>query len=381
MKTEMSSRERVLAAMSRKPVDHVPCAPFTTPQDWPQRIGKTWRYPFGPSVPETLDYLVGTLGVDQTVTCSWGYYPEAGVSSRAWMDGGIIHKTYATPSGEMHASVRYDGHWPHGLDIPFFSDYNSSHYVEPWVKTRRDVDCLRHILLPPRSRDEMEEVRFRFTETSRLAANHGLATIFYFGLGLTGALQMFGAESMCLLAASEPELIDDYLGVDHQWNLRNYEIALDLGFDMIRRNGFYETCDFFSPRMLDRFLGRRLAEEIKLVHQAGRIIGYTLLTGVVPMLDNLSRLDFDCIVCPDIFMKGMDGPAIAGKLKKTSFWTGPSDTIHMPWPATEKVREAVRYVFDVFGKTGLLITPCSASKAVFPWENVLAMIDEWKKLR
>ena len=60
----------------------------------------------------------------------------------------------------------------------------------------------------------------------------------------------------------------------------------------------------------------------------------------------------------------------------TSFWTGPSDTIHMPWERPDEVREAVRYIFQVFGAIGLILTPCSSSKAVFPWENVLAMVDE-----
>jgi len=114
----------------------------------------------------------------------------------------------------------------------------------------------------------------------------------------------------------------------------------------------------------------------------GRGGGQTLLTGVMPMLDYLARLDFDCIMCLGVFMKGADAVKIKQKLgDRKSFWTGPSDTIHMPWNKTNEVRKAVRYVFEVFGKRGLLITPCSSSKAVFPWENVLAMIDEWKKLR
>jgi hypothetical protein len=47
----------------------------------------------------------------------------------------------------------------------------------------------------------------------------------------------------------------------------------------------------------------------------------------------------------------------------------------------ERILAAVRRVFDVCGKTGPLITPCSFGKAVFPWANVLAIVDEWKKLR
>ncbi len=109
------------------------------------------------------------------------------------------------------------------------------------------------------------------------------------------------------MAVDNPELIDAYLELDHALNLKNYEIALDMGVDIIRRNGFYETTDFFSPALLSRFLARRLNEEA--------------------------------------------------------------------------VREAVRDTFAIFGKTGLIIAACSSAKAPFPWENTLAMVHEWKKLR
>ena len=378
----MSSRERVLAAMRRRPVDHVPCAPFMNAQDASQRMGRRWQYPFGPSVPETLEYMVGTLGVDQIVSLSWEHFPEPGVSSRVWMEGDTIHKNVQTPSGRLAAAVRYDANWPHGLDIPFFSDYNPSHFIEPWLKSMADVACMRHILLPPKSRDELEQIRFSHRVAKDLAGRYGLATCFSFGSGLTGALQVFGPSEVCLLAAAEPGLIDAYLALDHAWTMANYEIALDLGVDIVRRNGFYESSDFYSPSMLQSFLAQRLREEVSIVHQAGTVIGYTLLTGYVPMLDYLSKLDLDCIMCPDVFMKGGDAAALNRALGgRTSFWTGPSDTIHMPWDRPEEVRAAVRHVFAAFGRTGLLITPCSSSKAVFPWGNVLAMVDEWKKLR
>lgn len=228
----------------------------------------------------------------------------------------------------------------------------------------------------------MERIRFNLGETRRLADAYGLAICFSSGSGLTGAVQVFGPTAVCELALTEPELVDAYLELDHQLNLRNYKLALDLGFDMIRRNGFYETCDLFSPALLEQFLFRRLQEEIRLVHAGGRVIGYTQLTGIMPILDYLKRLEFDCLICPDVFYHGMDAVKIKAALgAKTSFWTGPSDTLHMPWDKPEAVREAVRHVFNTFGKTGLILTPCSSSKAVFPWENVLAMIDEWKALR
>lgn len=378
----MTSKERVLAAFRRQPVDYVPCAPFMNCQDAVQRRGKRWQYPFGNSTVEMVDYMVGQLGADQVLGFNWGFYPEPAVSSKAWMEGETIYKTWITPSGELHASINYNDAWPHGLDIPLFSDYLPAHGIEPWIKSIRDVECLRHILLAPQSRDDWDRIRFNLRATRRLADTYGLAICFGSGTGLTGAVQVFGPTAVCELALTDPGLVDAYLELEHQYNLRNYELAMDLGIDMIGRNGFYETCDLFSPALLERFLFRRLQEEIRLVHAGGRVIGYTQLTGIMPMLDYLARLEFDCIVGPDVFFHGMDAVKINAALgAKKSFWTGPSDTIHMPWDKPEEVRQAVRHVFNVFGKTGLIITPCSSSKAVFPWNNVLAMIDEWKALR
>jgi hypothetical protein len=96
----------------------------------------------------------------------------------------------------------------------------------------------------------------------------------------------------------------------------------------------------------------------------------------------LSASGIDALLCPDPFFRGADpGKLVEGMGGSTCFWTGPSDTVHMPWADTEKVREAVRETFRIFGKKGLIITPCSSAKAVFPWENFTAMVDEWKKLR
>jgi hypothetical protein len=378
----MSSHQRVLSTMARKPVDYVPCSPLMNFQPEDQRWGKRWQYPFGPSMREKLDYMVGELGVDQILQTGIGFYPDSEVSSRVWMEGDIIHKTWTTPSGELHAAIRYDEHWLSGFDISFFDDYNPSHFVEPWIKTIQDVDCLRHILQPPCTPDDLAKVRFQFDECKRLAKRYGIALCMDHGLGLTGAVNMFGPTEISTLCISDPDLVDAYLEVDHRYNLKTMEIGLDLGADIIRRNGFYETCDLYSPAVLKRFLGNRLRRETDLVHSAGKLFGYTILSGYVPIIDHLSDAGFDSLFCPDIFLRNGNGRMLADTMgKNTSFWTGPSDTIHMPYDRPEEVRKAIRRVFEIFGRTGLIVTPCSSAKAVFPWENILAMVDEWKKLR
>ena len=377
----MTSRERILAAVQRKPVDHVPCAPFMNPQSYVQRLGKLWQYPFGPSREEIIDYMVRVQGVDQVLDYAWGFYHTPGVSEEKWMDGDILHKNIHTPSGTLHAAVRITEGWPHGYDIPLIDDYLPAHCVEFWIKNEQDVACLRHIMQPPSTKNELAAIRFSHNEAKQLAKRYGIATCFAFGRGLTGAVSLFGPSEVCMAVLDQPGLVEEYLEIEHECTMKSYEIALDLGVDMVRRNGFYESCDLFNPTVLRELVHPRIAKEAKLVHEAGNLFTYTLFSAVMPMLEDIKKLDLDSLVCLDIFIKNEDGALISKVLSpRMSFWTGPSDTVHMPVDDPEAVRRAVRHVFDAFGKRGLIITPCASSKAVFPWGNVLAMIDEWKKL-
>lgn len=378
----MSSRERVLAAIRRKPVDYVPCSLFFNQLSPQQRVGHRWQFPWQSSGGGGIEYCIEQLGTDQVVYVSvGGFHPEDDVSSKVWTESGLLHKVWSTPAGEVHAAVRPDEHWPHGRDVPFFSDF-IGHYVEPWLKSPADLECLRHILLPARTEEHLAALRSGYQKSKAIADRFDLATFTTIGSGLTGALHLAGAEAICIMTIDQPELVDAYLELDHRLNVRHMEIAVDLGVDVIRRNGFYESADFYSPATLERFLAKRLRKEIQTVHEGGKLIGYTIHTGIMPILDYLAGLDFDCILHTDTAFEGVDLAKINAKLgRRKSFWTGPSGTYHMWSDEPDPVRRAVREVFEAFGKTGLILTACPSVHSIMPWENTLAMIDEWKKLR
>ncbi len=376
----MNGRERVLAAMRRQPVDYVPCCPLVNPLTEVQRRGQPWNFPWA-APGDGVEYLATDMGTDPVVPLWWmgGISPDPEVTSRVWHEGERLHKSFQTPAGELHASIVANELWPFGEDIPFFHDF-VGHYREFWIKTQQDVDCMAHILKAPRRRQEIDELRAGFLRGKALADRLGLATMATVGSGLTGALYMFGAEGVCLLTIDDPGLVDSYLEVEHRWNLDVLDLVLDWGADIIRRNGFYESADFYGPDMLGKFLGKRLPAEISAVHQAGRPVAYTMYSGIMPILDYLAGFEFDCIAALDIAFDQVDLRTVAKKLPHMSFWTGPSNTFHM-YQGPEVVRRAVREVFDVFGKTGLLIAAASSVHPMMPWENTLAMLDEWRKLR
>ena len=64
----MTSRERMLAALRRQPVDYPPCAPWFNPLSEHQRVGKRWQFPWGPSERERCEYSKNVLGVDSNFT-------------------------------------------------------------------------------------------------------------------------------------------------------------------------------------------------------------------------------------------------------------------------------------------------------------------------
>ena len=379
----MTPRDRVLAAVRREPVDYVPCAPFFSHLTEVQRRGKPWNYPWKPDE-DSRDYLINVLGVDPVVEIGWwdgAYCPADGVTAGVWKEGEVLHKTYETPSGELHAAVEASELWPFGDNIPLYHDF-VGHYREPWLQTEADLECLRHVILPPRTDAQVEAARAVVRERKALADSLNLPTMASIGLGLTAALMACGAEQICTMVIDNPDLVDGFLELEHQCSVRLMEIASEAGVDIIRRNGFYETGDFYSPAMLERFLGNRLRAEVEAIHAGGALAAYTVHSGIMPMLDYLDGIDFDCIIHLDIGFEDIDAHAVDAKLgARKSFWTGPSSTFHMYARDPEDVRQAVRNVFAAFGKTGLLLAAVSSTHPMMPWENTLAMIDEWRKLR
>ncbi len=377
----MSSRERMRAAFCRDEVDHVPCSPFFNAQDYVHRIGKRWQSPVGPSQEETVTYFAQERGLDPVVAIPWKRFYQRESTPEVRLDHGVLRKTWHTPAGDITAEVSLDENWSHGFDIPLFSDGNVGHFVTPWVESQEDLTCLEYLTAPPETEQELETLRFYHAEATRLAEKHGLARLISIGSGLTDGLHSFGTNGICLKSVDEPELVDRFLEIEHRNTMENLEIALELGTDFIRRNGYYESCDFFSPGYLKQTVGDRVREEAHAIHNAGALIGYTMITGYTPIVDHLRDLDVDCIVTPDPFFHGNDPEALYTACRdRCSFWTGPSDTLHMPYDKPEEVRRAVRSTFEIFGRRGLILTPCSSGKAVFPWSGMEAMISEWEEL-
>ena len=111
MGTRWTSRERILAALRCQPVDYVPCSGSFNPPSEVQRRGHTWSFPWPASASpeEQLRYQVEVLGLDQIVHVGLAATrPAPGVTAAVRLEHDVLHKTYHTPAGDLHAAVRYN---------------------------------------------------------------------------------------------------------------------------------------------------------------------------------------------------------------------------------------------------------------------------------
>jgi len=380
----MTSRQRILAALRRQDVDYVPCCSVFNPLYVTQLTGQTWNFPWRQdATPEgRLSYQVEQLGLDQVVYVHVNLCrPQSGVESSVWLEGDLLHKAYRTPAGELHAAVRYNDAWPHGRDITFFSDFNVGHFVEPWITSEADLECLKCVISLSETKDVLEEAQEEVARARKLAERFHLATLARVGSGLTGAMQLFGVSELCVMTVENPALVNAYLEHEHRINLRTLGVLADCDVDIIRRNGFYETADFYGPEALETFVGELLRREADAARAGGMLTSYTVNTGVMPILDYLAGLPFDSLFGIDMAFEGVDLRALKRKLTdRQCLWIGPSSVYHL-WKGPEATRDAVRTVFEILGRRGLILVPCVSAHSIMPWESTLAMIDEWKQLR
>ncbi len=375
----MRSRDRQLAAMRCEEVDYVPLElGFWTPiapehLRWSNEPERLWTYDI--------------LGIDKSVDVNIRFSRSPEVRERVWQTQEanspypLLHKEYQTPAGRLSAVVRRTEDWPWGDDIPFFDDFSPSRYVKPWVSTLDDVECLRYVLQPVRGADRDRMAR-SYEEARTLgeacdAIVHGGG-----GSGLDFVCWLCGFEQAVLFALDQPAIVEGLLDIAASIYLAGTELLCELGVDYIERRGWYESADFWSPALYQRFARPLLEKEIALVHAYGRPVRYLMVTGIMPLLPQLAEVPFDSLIQIEPVLGRQDQREIVRVLGgERSFLGGISAPMHLQFGTPEQVRQAVRDAFEIYGHRGFTLGCSAGVRPYFPWENVLAMIDEWKRLR
>jgi uroporphyrinogen-III decarboxylase len=293
----------------------------------------------------------------------------------------LLHKEYQTPAGPLSAVVKRTEDWPWGDDIPFFDDFSPPRYAKPWITGLDDVERLRYLLQPARGADR-DRVAKSYREARTLGKEHDAIVGAGGGTGLDFVCWFCGFEQAVLFAMEQPAIIDGLLDIAARIYLASTELLCELGVDYIERRGWYESADFWSPALYRRFARPLLEKEVALAHACQCPVRYLMVTGIMPLLPQLAEIPFDALIQIEPVLGGQDQRRIVQALgDKKAFLGGISAPAHLHQGTPEQVRQAVREAFEVFGHRGFTLGCSAGIRPYFPWENVQAMIDEWKRLR
>jgi uroporphyrinogen-III decarboxylase len=389
---KLTSRERMLRTLNFREADHIPCCfmSFTALRkrhnENMYELAKAERAMgldsmlFIPSAPrparpEHPDLRGLPVRFDPR-TRSKVWHEDASHS------GGILHREYTTPGGELRASVRLSEDWPHGDRLPFIDDYQVPRFEKPLITQPEELDALQYLLTSPQEDDIA-----RFEEEARKAhafvQEHGVLLVGGWGVGMDMANWLCGMQNLMFLTMDQPLFVNDLLEMIHVWNVQRMQVVLSAAVDLYIRRAWYEGCDFITPRFYREVILPRLKTEIDLAHEHRAKFGYICSSGTKPMLDLYLEAGVDVLIGVDpIQGTHTDMPLLREKLGgRTCLWGGVSGAVTVERGTEEEVRSAVRHAIDTLGPTGFVLSPIDNITVDEPrtWRNVQVFLDEWHK--
>ncbi len=388
----MSSRERMLAAITRRGPDHVPLSPYMAQGAW-YREPLVWQDQF-----ERAERLL-ELGLDPVIEI-WlpDVHPDPQVEVRTWREAAngevLLTKEYHTPAGVLRQTVREGDDWCNALHGPWipttwgiekrtefgmhlFDDWNIARRVEPWVKGPEDLDKLRYLIRVPGNHvlDEwwMDTQRALEFARKRNLLTQARRTI------VGDAFQWFCDIPWFMLQLHDaPDFVEEFLAVFQQWSLKLIELALDADVDVIQYRGWYEAPDFWGVAFYQRYLVPLIEKQTKAVHAGGKLQTYLLTQGLGAYAQVVDGMQMDCLqgVDPRTLGAGLDDLFDTLGHSK-SFWGGVNAEVTLMSDDAELIRGEVEQAVQVLGANGGFVLSALLFPAV-PVSAIMRMIEAWK---
>lgn len=390
--TQLTSRQRMLAAINVQETDHVPCC-FMSFTALRNRYGGDRFKVAKAQLDMGLDSLLFIPAAPRAERPDHPdlrglpvrFAPE--VETSEWREdgptgSGTLHKEYITPDGKLSTSVRLTEDWTHGDRIPFVDDYQVPRSAKPLVTGPDDLAALRWMLIPPRPEDIVAFAR-EAERAHAFADEHGVLLAGGWGVGMDMADWLCGMQDLMLLMIQEPAFVTELLEIIHVWNMQRMEVVLAAPVDLYIRRAWYEGCDFVTPRFYRQAILPRLKAETDLAHERGAKFGYICSSGTKPMLDDYLAAGIDVLIGVDpVQGTHTDMPLMKQVLgERVCLWGGVSGAVTVEMGTEEEVRAAVRQAIGTLGPGGCILSPVDNITVEAPktWQNIAILIDEWQR--
>jgi hypothetical protein len=326
------------------------------------------------------------LGVDPflSIKLRWSLHPDVRISN--WVedlpseDYPILWQAWDTPGGRLTQAV-YKHLICENWETIRWGDASASSTYKPLLENHEEIELFRYLVQPTTEEDYTRIISSQ-QEVFNMAQAYDLPVIGTYGRGLATIMFILGAEKSIFLAMDDPEGFEQLAEVLHQCEMRNIELAARGNIDILKRFGGYEMCNFYNPDIFRKICLPRLKAEVKYAHAQGLLIYYRVVTGMELLIEMIADIGFDCIEGGEPHLSQCSLEKWHETFNgKASSWTGISTPVLLGGNDPEAVRQEVRHCVEVFGRKGYILGITNSIRKHFPWDNTVAMIDEWKKIR
>ena len=386
----MNSRERILAAIQRKPVDRVPLyLRLWSMHEGADNIPFDWQNQF------TRAENLLKLGVDDTLLLEppLGYTEEyhadlvPGISSSVtklppleFETDPRLRKVFETPDGPFTITVKQSADWIHGDDVMLFSDFNLPRQTEPFIKEIGDVKRLRHLLARP-SEEQVAEFRQRSSLVHREAERLGVAIDGGWTALGDAAVWLCGTDNVLHWQMLEPKIMEELFDALLEWEMMRAEYVLGEGVDVMVHMAWYEGTIFWTPKNFRRYIQPRLKQLVDLAHSKSALFRYIITKDWKAIRDDLLDLGIDCLTGVDPVQDDLD-------LKETKQYMGSqiclmggmNSAVTLSQWEDDRIREAIDKAFEILAPgNGFILYPVDNIMCELPWEKTGLIIDQYQK--
>jgi uroporphyrinogen-III decarboxylase len=381
----MSSRERLISALTHQNPDHTPCAfmlygalhkssrDYLEFIDRQLEMGLDTFVELPPRAPLTVNDHYNLHGLPVS------FHPAVSVREFNLPGGSepVLVKEYHTPAGTLTCEVKQTDDWRWGDHVPFLDDYIIPRAVKFPLSGEQDLAAIQYLLQAP-THDEILAARQDCQPILEKARKEDLLVAGGWGVGADLVGWVYGLTPMIMDVYDHPDFLKALLGMIADWNHTRMSVLLEMGLDLYIKRAWYENCDFFSPKKWQEFILPILKQDADLAHQAK--LGYIITARAMPLLDMIAEAGVDVIIGVDPHTFDLE-KAYQKLTGRVCLWGGVNGHLTVEQGTPEQVQEEVQHAIETLAPGGgFILSPVDNMREDTPRlrENVSALIKAWQ---
>jgi uroporphyrinogen decarboxylase len=298
-KMEMTSKQRMLAALKNKSPDRLP---VTTHHIMPYFLNK---YMNGNSIEEFFDYF----GLDPILWIaphkpdkSKGEYYDPEQEKPGFLESRRIctdswRITSEVLSNTDYKSIRYKFITPQGsLSMVIQANDYTTWVSEYLIKDKKDIELIGNYVTTPKCDvDEVNRMVRAYGERGIVRSHICIFDVFGQGGTWQDACCLVGTERMIMETFDDPNWVHELLNIIYRRKNGYVESMKGARYDIIEHGGGDASSSVISPRIFNEFVAPYDSSLIKTAHETGKKIVYHTCGGMMPIPEDIAAMKPDAM--------------------------------------------------------------------------------------